>query len=814
MKKSWVYWGMTLPLLFALSAALIYGNAEKTHRRLLWLGEEIFGGYLHLQKDPVKPQDCSTLFKKDENQQADAEDDELDDLFGDEEEDEESKAQQAKAQAQARQKAIEHCEAQQKSFVEISKRITPSVKAFRSVEGAVSTFVGIVVDHFKHILVMILLFATFIASAKSEHIALRPAQSFKAHYISEFLQLAAFATLGYSMWFRRGILKAPEELTLNTLWLVGLACIIIVHLYKLLQAQSSTHKELHNEDNLLEALLAVPLFAIMALISGVYFFFLAESAHPAGMAIELTKLTEHAILYVHVALYVWVGMLLKQTPLAEMCFDVLRPWKFEPALLAGLVVVAAAVPTAYSGASGIFVIAAGALIYQELRKAGARRQLALAATAMSGSLGVVLNPCLLIVIIASLNKQVTTDELYGWGLKVFCLTALLFLFVCLLQRDRSQPWVGADLPQQDIKARFVTTLILIVVTCVGLFTLANYEILISFTWAKWLCIAITGMAVLRLLSAPSESETALKALATPITVSVLLLVFYWLVLNTHLDEHSAPMILPVLLILLLWISRTRNPEISVKNSIVEATAESGPHIGALLSLMGLSICLGGVVERAELMSLFPTYFGSIWTTMTALVIILVLIGMSMDPYGAVILVSATIANVAYTNGIDPVHFWVVVMVAFELGYLSPPVALNHLLTRQVVGEQEFLEAKNEQEGFFAKYERLILPVIVMGIALLLVAFAPLFFYQKMPEVSCQTYCEKQVMCQAAPSAKTTSSAKTTDDISSTANKYKADPTVTACMKTCESAADPVIRVCATRDTCEAWQECLSLTPHP
>jgi TRAP-type C4-dicarboxylate transport system permease large subunit len=269
------------------------------------------------------------------------------------------------------------------------------------------------------------------------------------------------------------------------------------------------------------------------------------------------------------------------------------------------------------------------------------------------------------------------------------------------------------------------------------------------------------------------------------------------------------MVLPVLLILLLWISRTRTPEISVKSAIVEATAESGPHIGALLSLMGLSICLGGVVERAELMSLFPTYFGSIWATMTALVIILVLIGMSMDPYGAVILVSATIANVAYTNGIDPVHFWVVVMVAFELGYLSPPVALNHLLTRQVVGEEEFLLAKNEQDGFFAKYERLILPVIVMGVALLLVAFTPLFFYQKMPEVSCQTYCEKQVTCQAEETLQTS---KNLDKATTTQSTE--DQAITECLTTCEADSDAVIRVCATRDSCEAWKECHSLTPNP
>ena len=143
--------------------------------------------------------------------------------------------------------------------------------------------------------------------------------------------------------------------------------------------------------------------------------------------------------------------------------------------------------------------------------------------------------------------------------------------------------------------------------------------------------------------------------------------------------------------------------------------------------MGLSICLGGIVERAELMALVPATFGSVWLAMSLLVVVLVIIGMTMDPYGAVILVSATIASVAYTNGIDPVHFWMVVLVAFELGYLTPPVALNHLLTRQVVGAEEARLADAEGDTFWRRHERILLPVCVMATALLIVAFVPLWW---------------------------------------------------------------------------------------
>ncbi len=113
-------------------------------------------------------------------------------------------------------------------------------------------------------------------------------------------------------------------------------------------------------------------------------------------------------------------------------------------------------------------------------------------------------------------------------------------------------------------------------------------------------------------------------------------------------------------------------------------------------------------------------------------VLLVFVGMIMDPFGAVILVSATIAPIAYKNGIDPVHFWMIVLTSFELGYLSPPVALNQLLTRQVVGEKEMDEADAEVRhlSFYYKYERWILPLLVMVPSLLLVVYVPLFFYAK------------------------------------------------------------------------------------
>ena len=161
--------------------------------------------------------------------------------------------------------------------------------------------------------------------------------------------------------------------------------------------------------------------------------------------------------------------------------------------------------------------------------------------------------------------------------------------------------------------------------------------------------------------------------------------------------------------------------------ILEAELLKTDLFGALLMLMALSVSVGGIIERSGVMEMLPETFPSIWVAMTLLVVTMVIIGMIMDPYGAVILVSATIAEVAYRNGIDPVHFWMVVLVAFELGYLTPPVALNHLLTRQVVGAEEVRLASEVEGSFWMRHEKILLPISVMASALILVAFGPILF---------------------------------------------------------------------------------------
>jgi TRAP-type C4-dicarboxylate transport system permease large subunit len=430
------------------------------------------------------------------------------------------------------------------------------------------------------------------------------------------------------------------------------------------------------------SLLTIPLFAFMAMSSASVFF--AEQ-HWAGIAIYLGQLLEYSGIFLNLALYIWAGMLLKQTRVVTLFLDIVRPWKLSPEALTWVILLAAAIPTAYTGASGIFVIAAGAIVYKEVYSAGGRRQMALAAAAMSGSMGVVLRPCLLIVLIAALNKQVTTNELYGWGVGVFMITSTLFLLFAMLVKEDS---TGRE------RAVFSTAL--------------------------------------------RDSARALVPVSPYIVITLLVINGYKYLLDAQLDEFTAPVMLPVIMLFIVIFDKIRrepkaqavqvNPEaerrLSLEQAVRFATNETIGHIGALIMLMALSVSVGGVIEHSGIMESVPADLGNIWLALTILMFMMVFVGMIMDPFGAVILVSATVAPIAYSNGINPVHFWMIVLAAFELGYLSPPVALNQLLTRMVVGEEEMdaADAEVRHKSFYYRYERWILPVIVMFSGLLIVVY--------------------------------------------------------------------------------------------
>ena len=775
-------WLTTIPLAFLLIGIIVCSTVGDLHSTLLKVGEFNWTGYSELRQPAERP-DCDVAGAPSpapDEAQGDSADDEdalLDDLFGGAEEE---------VSADAREAAQAVCAEKIAKYEDIVKRQDDTgLRIFVSIEQAIGDFVANARAFDRHFLVLVFIFCGLATTLQRQHLGLRSPTSRKGDRLSQVVQAIGniIIVASFAVYYQLDLKSGVEHVSnIPIFWMIAFGLMALANIWlaahpisdavpsnaekssghrediaesskesenasvseesssesvkveesssesvkaeetskeSVKVAESSTEsvkvaessKESENaavseetstesakaedsskgssqtphKEGLGGLLLGIPLYAYMAILCGLYF--LVFEQHFAGVATYMNQMTEHANLYTNVALYVFCGMMLKNTDIADKFLAILRPFKLSPELLVFVIVLLSALPTAYSGASGIFVIAAGAIIYRELKQTKTRDGLALAGTAMSGSMGIVLSPCLLVVIVAALNNNVTTDELFSAGLSVFFVNIFVFAIVLFTTKQ------GRISFENPIKAM-------------------------------------------------PEVGRAIVGVLPYIAIGAAVLLFMRYGFGAAFDEYKAPVLLPFMLLVLLVYDRTmarrawrRMPEAErpktaphgIGRSLFDSVNSTSIHSGGLLSLMTLSVCIGGIIDRANLNALLPQHFSSPFIAMALLFVILVIIGMIMDPYGAVILVSATLTQIAASNGIAPIHFWVTVLCAFELGYLTPPVALNQLLTRQVVGESAYAyeRATDRPKNFWYRHERILLPVAVKGIVLLLVAFMPL-----------------------------------------------------------------------------------------
>lgn len=681
---------VSLPMLAILVLTLLASVGETLHSRLLEIGGATWPEYFNLRViDQVSAPDCQVVADPDAAvelavaaKRAEKAADPFADVFG-----EEINREQIRASVMATSAA---CEKRLAQWQHLQLLNGPGVQAFALLETGLSQAVLLVTGNRRVLLGLMLLFCAAAATLGRQHIALRPVETLLDDRVATVSQLVANGLLTASTWLYRQQELAQADagmplahLFMRDIWVAGFGTLTLISLWQLRQRRN----DLTAGGRWPRALLSVPLYSVMCLTASIQFAF---HGFYHGIAVYLTMMAELSALFLNLGLYVWVGMLLARTHLPRKVFDVIRPWQLPPKWLGVVVLLLTALPTAYSGASGIFILAAGLTLYRELRRAGTSEQLALATTAISGSMGTMLRPCLLVVIVATLNNSVTTDELFSAGARVLLLTASVYaVYVFLI----GGPSAGRMAPLRD---------------------------------------AVPGML------------RALVPLLPYLAIFAGVILLWNALLDRGLDEFSAPAILPLILLLVLAFERlvleapdpdadddappeadTRAGSHGFTQSVLRATRESSALIGALLMLMALSVSVGGLIERSGLLELFPEQLGSVWLTLTLLMGLLVFIGMIMDPYGAVLLVNATLAPIALDNGVDPLHFWVMTVLAFEMGYLTPPVALNHLLTRQVVGLPTSPESL--YGSFWQRNFRFILPVLVMGSTLLVVTYLPVLW---------------------------------------------------------------------------------------
>lgn len=374
------------------------------------------------------------------------------------------------------------------------------------------------------------------------------------------------------------------------------------------------------------ALLGAPLFA---LIAGVALLGFGQAGYDLTLvAVEFYRLGELPGLAA-IPLFTVAGYLLGASGAPARLVrlsDALLGWM--PGGLAIVALVACALFTAFTGASGVTIVAMGALLYPALAQAGYPERFNLGLVTSGGSLGLLFAPSLPLILYGFVAGQlgtdppVTVEDLFLAGvLPGLLMIALLALYAMWVGRGLRDG--AADPPRRRFDRR---------------------ELLAALRDAGWelpLPLLVLG-GIYSGLFAASEAA-AITAL-------------YVLLVEVAIRREIAWRTLPAVL------------------------AESMRLVGAILLVLGVALAMGNwlvdLQVPARLFELLREHLHSPVAFLLLLNAFLLVVGMLIDVFSAIVILVPLLVPVAIGYGIHPVHLGIILLANLQLGYFTPPVGMN------------------------------------------------------------------------------------------------------------------------------------------
>jgi C4-dicarboxylate transporter DctM subunit len=406
------------------------------------------------------------------------------------------------------------------------------------------------------------------------------------------------------------------------------------------------------------AALGMPLFAVIAAIALLGF-------HAAGydliaVAVEYYRLGDRPGL-IAIPLFTLAGYLLGEsgTPgrLVRLA-QALLGWL--PGGLAIVALVACAFFTAFTGASGMTIVAVGAFLYPALVKAKYPQSYSLGLVTSSGSLGLLFAPSLPLILYGFVAGQlattpaVTMRDLFLAGL----LPGLLMIAVLSVHAM----WVGRDLPRPE-----------------------------------------KGFDARELWASIKESKWEL-----PLPVIVLG--------GIYSGEFAASEAAAVTTLYVLIVTVLIKKEISFPK-LPGLMAEAMRLVGAILIILGAAGALSNWLVDQEvpnhLFEFSRTYVHSAGVFLLLLNVVLLAVGMFIDIFSAIVILTPLLLPVAAGYGIHPVHFGIVMLANLQIGYFMPPAGMDL-----------FIAAYRFKTGILTLARACIPFFLLVGLALLVITWWP------------------------------------------------------------------------------------------
>ncbi len=182
------------------------------------------------------------------------------------------------------------------------------------------------------------------------------------------------------------------------------------------------------------AICGAPLFTIIA--ASAMWGFYRQEVDLAVISIEVYRLAEMPVLLA-IPLFTFAGYLLSESNAPGRLVRITRALiGWMPGGLAVVSLVICALFTAFTGASGVTIIALGALLYPALREDGYGEKFSLGLVTTSGSLGLLFAPSLPLILYGIVAQQTTVGSAVSIDRLLFNILWTVWIVVATLLEER------------------------------------------------------------------------------------------------------------------------------------------------------------------------------------------------------------------------------------------------------------------------------------------------------------------------------------------------------------------------------------------
>lgn len=367
------------------------------------------------------------------------------------------------------------------------------------------------------------------------------------------------------------------------------------------------------------ALLGMPLFAVI-MASALLGFYSAE-IDLSVVAIEFYRLAEIPVLLA-IPLFTFAGYLLSESGAPQRLVRLTHAFLgWMPGGLAIVALTACALFTAFTGASGVTIVALGALLYPALKQAGFHENFNLGLITTSGSLGVLFAPSLPLILYAVIAQQlsvgnpVSVDDMFLAGIIPGILMLMALAGWSLWQnREQRLSTFSFHEAQQAIRETI-------------------WELPLPF-------IVLGGIFTGFFAVSEAAAVTALYVIVTEVLIY---------------------------------------REVSIRQ-LPAIMRESMVLVGAILVILGASLASTNYLIDAQVpMQLFSVIKENVSDPLTFLILLnvfLLILGMMLDIFSALVIMVPLLLPIGIGYGIDPVHLGIIFLANMQIGYFTPPVGMN------------------------------------------------------------------------------------------------------------------------------------------